>query len=280
MAGGNSRPTTFTVGVLLTLPVVGFLLLVFVVPLLYVVYLSFADPSLSLGHYTRIFTTPLYLQVLINTLVTASIVTVSCLMLGYPVAYVMATHKGALAVVLLGLVTLSFWTGFLVRTYSWLVILGNRGPVMDLFRWLEVKPLPSILYTSFSSTLGMTHILLPYMIMILFGIMKKIDPNYLRAAESLGASPTPAFWEVFFPLSLPGVVNGCMLVFTICLGFYVTPVLLGGVQDMMIAQIINQQLTELLDWGFAAALSVALLVGTVLIYSLYNRIFGLDRLWG
>ena len=280
VAGRDSPPSIFGVGLLLTLPVVGFLVLVFVVPLLYVVYLSFADPTFSFGHYTRIFVTPLYSQVLVNTLVTALIVTAACLLMGYPVAYVMTTRKGALPMILLGLVALSFWTGFLVRTYAWLVILGNRGPLMGVLRWAGVDPLPNILYTSFSSTLGMTHILLPYMIMILYGVMKKIDPNHPRAAESLGAPPRSVFWSIFFPLSMPGVVNGCMLVFTICLGFYVTPVLLGGVRDMMISQLINQQLTELLAWGFASALSVTLLIGTAIIYTIYNRLVGLDRLWG
>jgi putative spermidine/putrescine transport system permease protein len=266
-------------GLLLMLPATGFLLIVFVVPFLYVVYLSFGDQSFSLDQYKRIFTGSLYLRVGLNTLVTSLTVTLACLALGYPVAYVMATRRGALPALLFGLVTLSFWTGFLVRTYAWLVILGNRGPIVGSLRWLGIDP-PQLLYTSFSSTLAMTHLLLPYMIMILFGVMRKIDPNYPRAAESLGARPFAVFWEIFLPLSFPGVVNGCMLVFTICLGFYVTPVLLGGVKDMMISQLINQQITELLNWSFASALSVFLLTCTMIIYAAYNRFFGLNRLWG
>jgi putative spermidine/putrescine transport system permease protein len=128
--------------------------------------------------------------------------------------------------------------------------------------------------------LGMTHILLPNMVMALYGVMKRIDPAHLRAAASLGAPPLAGFRHVFLPLSLPGVVNGCLLVFTLCLGFYVTPVLLGSPRDMMISQLIAQQVEELLAWGFAAALAAVLLVVTLAVLVVYNRVAGLDRLWG
>jgi len=139
---------------------------------------------------------------------------------------------------------------------------------------------PQLLFTSFAAALGMTHILLPYMILALFAVMRRIDPGHLRAAESLGAPPFAAFRDVYLPLSLPGVVNGSVLVFTICLGFYVTPILLGTPRDMMISQLINQQIDTLLAWGFASALSVVLLVATGSVLLVYNRFAGLDRLWG
>ncbi len=141
------------------------------------------------------------------------------------------------------------------------------------------KP-PQLLFTSFSSTLGMTHILLPYMVLALYGVMRKIDPSYLRAAEGLGARPFGAFRHVFLPLSLPGVVNGCVLVFTMCLGFYITPILLGTPKDMMISQLISQQIEDLLAWGFASAIAVVLLACTLVLLGVYNRFAGLDRLWG
>jgi putative spermidine/putrescine transport system permease protein len=128
--------------------------------------------------------------------------------------------------------------------------------------------------------LGMTHILLPYMVMALYGVMKRIDPSHLRAAASLGARPFAGFRHVFLPMSLPGVVNGCLLVFTLCLGFYVTPVLLGSPRDMMISQLIAQQVEELLAWGFASALATVLLAVTLAVLVVYNRVAGLDRLWG
>jgi len=126
----------------------------------------------------------------------------------------------------------------------------------------------------------MTHILLPYMVLALYGVMRKIDPSYMRAAEGLGARPGSAFLHVFLPLSLPGLVNGCVLVFTMCLGFYITPILLGTPKDMMISQLISQQIEDLLAWGFASAIAVVLLICTLVLLFIYNRYAGLDRLWG
>jgi putative spermidine/putrescine transport system permease protein len=266
-------------GLLLMTPAMLFLTLLFVVPVLYVLVLSVTDPTVSLRHYERIFTVPLYLRVMFRTFETSLIVTGACLLLGYPVAYVMARRNDWISIALLAIVGMSFWTGFLVRTYAWLVILGNKGPVADVYNLLGVKP-PQLLFTSFSSTLGMTHILLPYMILSLYGVMRKIDPDYLRAAASLGAKPVRGFVHVFFPLTLPGVVNGALLVFTICLGFYVTPILLGTPKDMMISQLISQQIEDLGAFGFASAVAVILLLFTTALLAVYNRFAGLDRLWG
>ena len=155
--------------------------------------LSVTDPKISLEHYRRLFTVPLYTAVMLNTFKVSFIVTLACLVLGYPLAYVMARRNDWIAVTFLVAVGLSFWTGFLVRTYAWLVILGNRGPLSAFYAFAGLGRPPQILFTSFSSTLGMVHILLPYMVLALYGVMRKIDPSYLRAAESLGARPLPAF---------------------------------------------------------------------------------------
>jgi putative spermidine/putrescine transport system permease protein len=257
------------------------LLLLFVVPIGLMLVTSVTDPRVSFVHYRRIFTVPLYTHVMLNTFVTSLSVTALCLVLGYPVAYVMARRTGWVATLLLTIVAMSFWTGFLVRTYAWLVILGSKGPVIAAYQALGFAgPAPKLLFTTFASTLGMTHILLPYMILALFAVMKKIEPDHLKAAASLGARPRAAFMEVFLPLSLPGVVNGSLLVFVTCLGFFVTPILLGTPRDMMISQLINQQIEELLAWGFASALAVILLLATGAILAVYNRFAGLDRLWG
>jgi putative spermidine/putrescine transport system permease protein len=265
---------------LLFAPCVAFLVALFILPVIYVLALSVTDPAPSLQHFVRIFTVPIYLKILWNTFFTSLLVTLACLALGYPLAYVIARRNDALALVLLGIVAMSFWTSFLVRTYAWLVILGNRGPVVAFYEAVGLGTPPQLLFTSFSSALGMTHILLPYMVLALYSVMSKVDPNHLRAAASLGARPFAAFRLVYLPLSLPGVVNGSILVFTICLGFYVTPILLGTPRDMMISQLINQQIEELLNWGFAAALATVLLIATVIVLSIYNRFVGLDRLWG
>jgi putative spermidine/putrescine transport system permease protein len=265
---------------LLVAPATLCIVVLFVVPIGYVLVLSVTDPSVSLAHYRRLFTVPLYTNVLINTFRTSLIVTLCCLLLGYPLAYVMARRNDAIAAALLVAVGLSFWSGFVVRTYAWLVILGNKGPVSALYAAAGWGRPPQLLFTSFSATLGMVHILLPYMVLALYGVMRKIDPSYLRAAEGLGAPPWRGFLDVFLPLSLPGVVNGCVLVFTMCLGFYITPILLGTPKDMMISQLISQQIEDLLAWGFASAIAVVLLCCTLVLLAVYNRFAGLDRLWG
>jgi len=265
---------------LLVAPATLAIVVLFVIPIGYVLLLSVTDPSVSLAHYRRLFTVPLYTNVMINTFRTSLIVTLACLALGYPLAYAMARRNDAVAAILLLAVGLSFWTGFVVRTYAWLVILGNKGPISALYAVAGWGRPPQLLFTSFSSTLGMTHILLPYMVLALYGVMRKIDPSYLRAAEGLGAPPWRGFLDVFLPLSLPGVVNGCVLVFTMCLGFYVTPILLGTPKDMMISQLISQQIEDLLAWGFASAIAVVLLACTLVLLAVYNRFAGLDRLWG
>jgi putative spermidine/putrescine transport system permease protein len=265
---------------LLVAPAALSIIVLFIIPIGYVLLLSVTDPTVSLAHYRRLFTVPLYTSVMVNTFKTSLIVTVACLLLGYPLAYVMARRNDVVSIIFLIAVGLSFWTGFVVRTYSWLIILGNKGPVATAYALAGWGRPPQLLFTSFSSTLGMTHILLPYMVLALYGVMRKIDPSYLRAAESLGARPLAGFRHVFLPLSLPGVVNGSVLVFTMCLGFYITPILLGTPKDMMISQLISQQIEDLLAWGFASAIAVVLLAATLVLLGIYNRFAGLDRLWG
>jgi putative spermidine/putrescine transport system permease protein len=275
----RSPGETVTIALLIA-PAVLYLLVLFVVPIGYVLLLSITDPRLSLENYRRLFIVPLYADVMLHTVKVSGIVTASCLLLGYPLAYVMARRNDWLALAFLIAVGMSFWTGFVVRTYAWLIILGNRGAVSALYAFAGWGRPPQLLFTSFASALGMTHILLPYMVFALYGVMRRIDLSYLRAAESLGAGPFRAFRHVFLPLSLPGVVNGCVLVFTVCLGFYITPILLGTPHDMMISQLINQQIEDLLAWGFASAIATVLLAMTLFLLALYNRFAGLDRLWG
>lgn len=265
---------------LLLTPVVIFLAVAFLVPIGYVAWLSVTEPAVSLAHYKRILGSPLYLSVLLNTFKTAGVVTLVCLLLGYPLAYVMARSSGRTVGVLLAIVGVSFYIGFVVRTYAWLVILGRQGPLAQLMRSIGIDEPPQMIFTSFATTLGMTHILLPYMVLAMYGVMRKIDNSHLLAAASLGATPWNAFRWVFLPLSLPGLVTGCVLVFTIALGFYVTPILLGTPRDMMLSQLINEQMEQLLAWGFASALAMVLLVCTLGLLAIYDRYAGLDRLWG
>lgn len=259
-------------------PALLFLVLFFFMPVSRVLVLSFTEPRLTFANYERLISVPLYLRVFANTLKNACIVTIICAVCGYPIAYAILRSRGLVAAIFLAAVAIPFWTGYLVRSFAWVVIFGNEGPIANLFRNLGFDP-PRLLFTSFAALVGMAHILLPYMIFSLYSVMKKIDVRQLQAAESLGARPFTAFRRVFFPQSLPGIINGSVLVFTMCLGFYVTPALLGRADDIMIAQLISQQVTEVLNWGFAASLSVALMTVTLAILALYNRFFGLQKLW-
>lgn len=261
-------------------PALIFIAVVFFVPLGYMAWTSFSDPVLSFDNYRGLFTDELVLRVMRRTFLTALGVTVACLLVAYPIAFYAATRRNLLSAALILAATLTFWISFIVRTYAWMVILGNRGPLVGLLSWLGFDPVPRILFTSTATLIGLTHVLLPYMVLALYAVMARIDGNLHRAALGLGASPPRSFWHVYLPLSLPGVVNGCLLAFIFCLGFYITPALLGGPQDQMIASLIASELNELLEWGIASAMAMMLLIVTLVVLLAYDRFFGLDRLWG
>jgi len=265
---------------LLLAPLAVYMAVFFLVPLADVAMMSVTEPRPTLANYERVITTALYQRVFVNTFVTAAIVTICCLIAGYPLAYLMANSKPRTAMLILLLVTMSFWTSFLVRTYAWMVLLGNNGPLIWLLGALGMDQPPQLLFTRFSSTLAMVHILVPYMIMNIYSVMKKIDPTLIRSAESLGARGLSLFRHVYLPLTAPGIANGSVLVFVICLGFYVTPVLLGSPREQMIAGLIGNQVDEFLAFGMGSAMAMVLLSVTLVILTIYHRRFGLDKLWG
>jgi len=265
---------------LLLAPLGIYMLVFFVVPLADVAIMSVTDPRVSLANYQKVLTGALYQRVFINTFLTAAFVTLCCLAVGYPLAYLMAHSKPRTAMLILLLVTMIFWTSFLVRTYSWMVLLGNNGPLIAFLQMIGIEQPPQLLFTRFSSTLAMVHILAPYMIMHIFSVMKKIDPTLIRSAESLGAKGWSLFRHVYLPLTAPGIANGSVLVFVICLGFYVTPVLLGSPREQMIAGLIGHQIDEFLAFGLGSAMAMVLLFITLIILTIYHRRFGLDKLWG
>lgn len=265
---------------LLLTPLTLFLTVFFLVPLLDVALMSFTDPRPTFANYERALTGVLYQRVFINTFATAGFVTLCCLLAGYPLAYLMSISSQRTAMLILLLVTMSFWTSFLVRTYAWMVLLGNNGPLVWLVQAMGFEQTPQLLFTRFSSTLAMVHILAPYMIMNIYSVMRKIDPTLIRSAESLGARGASLFRHVYLPLTAPGIANGCVLVFVICLGFYVTPVLLGSPREQMIAGLIGTQVDEFLAFGMGSALAMILLLVTLMILAVYHRRFGLDKLWG
>lgn len=265
---------------LLLAPLGIYMLVFFAVPLVDVAIMSITEPRTSLANYERVLTGALYQRVFLNTFLTSAFVTFCCLIVGYPLAYLMANSKPRTALLILLLVTMSFWTSFLVRTYSWMVLLGNNGPLIAFLQMIGVDQPPQLLFTRFSSTVAMVHILAPYMILNIFTVMKKIDPALIRSAESLGAKGWSLLRHVYLPLTAPGIANGSVLVFVICLGFYVTPVLLGSPREQMIAGLIGHQIDEFLAFGMGSAMAMVLLALTLVILTMYHRRFGLDKLWG
>jgi ABC-type spermidine/putrescine transport system permease subunit I len=236
---------------------------------------------LSFALYRDLFASPLYLRVMLTTFEISVLVTAVSLCLGYPVAYLLATAGPRIRAVVLLLVLLPYWLDYIVRSYSWMVLLGRMGLVNRLLMdWdLISEPLP-ILYTRWSVTIGMVQILLPLMVLTLYGAMLRIDQDLLHAAAAHGARPWQSFRKVFFPLSLPGVYGACLLTFVTSLGFYITPALLGGPKDTMISQLIVTVSSDMLDWALASAVSVVLLLASLAILVVYNRFFSIDRLWG
>jgi ABC-type spermidine/putrescine transport system permease subunit I len=269
---------------LLVLPGTAFVLLLLLVPLATVVAWSVSSGSpgeRTLAHYRHLFERPVYLHVLANTFRSSAVITGLALLLGYPVAYVLTRLSPTARNVAMVMILIPFWTSLLVRTYAWTVILQRNGPVNQLLMRLGVIHEPLRLVHSTAGVLiGMTHILLPFMIFPLYSVMSRIDLNLCKAAQNLGAGPLRTFRRVFLPLSGPGVAVGCLLVFILSIGYFITPALLGGLGDTFIAQLIEEQMMTLVDWRFAAALAVVLVsvVGSLL--AAYHLVFGLDRIGG
>ncbi|MCK5600970.1 ABC transporter permease [Candidatus Pacearchaeota archaeon] len=265
----------------LLLPVFLYLGYIFVYPLISMFSTSFFDPNFTLEHYIRIIQKPVYLKVIFLTFRLSLICTVTSLILGYPIAYLLNHVKPNVRNILLIFVVLPFWTSILVRMYAWMVILGRNGIINSTFLKLGLISTPlDLLYNTFSVTVGMIHFLLPFMIFPLYSVMTGIDKNTVRAAYILGANPFTAFLKVFLPLSLPGVGAGSLIVFILSIGFFITPALLGGRKDVVISMVIENQVNIQFNWPFAAALALVLLVLTLILFNFSNKFLGIDRIWG
>jgi len=261
-------------------PALFILLVFFAYPLWQIVVLS-VSPGFTLRHYEGLGRNSLYAQVLWNTFKIGGEVAMLCLLIGYPMAYALVHARPRLRRLLVFVVLLPFWTSVLVRTYAWMVLLQKQGLLNKLLMWLGVIDEPlSLMFNEVGVLVGMVHVLAPFMIFPIYASLASIDPNVIRAAQGLGAGRLRTFWRVTLPLSLPGVSAGGLLVFVLAIGYFITPALLGGRKQLMVASLIDFQVTELLNWGFAGALAVALLAATFAIYSVYQRFFSLDRLWG
>lgn len=255
----------------LGLPAILFLMLLFVGPVLRLMLLSVEGGSLAA--YEKAVTDGLYLRVFLDTFEIAAIVTVACALLGYPVAYVLTTLSRSWAALGFACIMIPMLTSVLVRTYAWMVLLGRSGIInRTLMDWgLTDRPL-ALMYNLPSVIVAMAHVLLPMFILPVYSVMVRVDRELLRAADGLGASGWQTFTRVYLPLTWPGVLAGATLVFIISLGFYITPALLGGGRIVMIANVIENQVQALLDWRFASALSVVLLVATLAVQAASNRV--------
>src|SRR5438105_386043 len=218
-------------------------------------------------------------DVLGRTLWLSAMVTLICLVLGYPVAYVIAAQPPGRAGLLLFLVLLPFWTSLLVRTVAWVVLLQKEGVLNSLFLSLGLVNEPlKMIFNRFAVYVAMVHVLLPFMVLPLYSVMRGIPPSYVRAASSLGAKPFTAFWRVYVPQTLPGIGAGCLMVFIQALGYYITPALVGGADDQMISYFIAFYASKTVNWGMAAALSIMLLTATLALHAVYNRLVGVERM--
>jgi putative spermidine/putrescine transport system permease protein len=221
----------------------------------------------------------IFVQVLGRTFAIATAVTVLCLLLSYPLAYVLATLPTRTANVLLVLVLLPFWTSLLVRTSAWIVLLQHEGVINSaLLQGGMIEAPLEMLYRRAAVYTAMTHVLLPFMVLPLYAVMKTIPTVHMRAAMSLGARPSTAFWRVYAPQTLPGVGAGVLMVFIQALGYYITPALVGGPDDQMLSYFIAFYASKTINWGMAASLSLALLAATVALYYVYDRLVGIDRI--
>jgi putative spermidine/putrescine transport system permease protein len=208
------------------------------------------------------------------------IITGMCILLGYPVAWLLANLSNRTSNLLLILVLLPFWTSLLVRTSAWKVMLQNQGVINDLLVWIGLITEGSrleIINNQFGTIVAMTHILLPFMILPMYSVMKTIPPSYLRAAKSLGATNWTAFWRVYFPQSVPGIGAGSILVFILAIGYYITPEIVGGTDGIFISNRIAYHISSSLNWGLASALGAILLGVVLLLYWVYDKIVGIDN---
>ena len=266
----------------LSMPAILAILVVVFLPIFWLSSLSFynAAGELSMENYARIFESALYRRTFVVTFQISITVTLICILLGYPLCYWLTKMPDRTAAILMVFVLVPFWTSILVRTYAWLVLLQRNGIINSSLMSMGIIEEPlQLAHNLTGSIIGMVHIMLPFLVLPLYATMRSIDTDLVRAAVGLGSSPRGAFWRVFFPMSLPGLFAGIVLVFILSLGFYVTPALLGGGRVQMLAQRIESTITVYSNWGAASALGVVLLLLALMMIWLMNRVFGLDKLF-
>ncbi len=262
-------------------PLLVYLAVFFIYPLISFLPTSlYYEGAFSFDKYMRAFTKPVYLRILRTTFFIAGSTTLITLILAYPLAYWFTNATGKTKGIITALIILPFWTSIIVRMYAWMSLLGHNGIFNRLFLQGGIisEPIP-MMFNRFGVLVGMVHFMLPYMVLSIYAVMSGIPPDYMRAGANLGAAPLKRFIKIYLPLSMPGVGAGCLLVFILALAFYITPALLGGLRDTMIAQIIDQEMRETFDWPFAAALSTVLIFITTTLYIIYQKVMSVERIY-
>ncbi len=260
------------------LPLLVFIMFAFDIPVARMLLVSVDDPADRLSAFRELFATPVYLRVVVITFKIAFATAVLCGIFGYILAYWIYTMKSArLRVIVLGTVGMTFWISILARTYAWIVVLGNNGLINRLLLELNIVDAPvSLIYNEAGILIGTVNVLLPIVVLPLYAAMTSLDTRLLSAARSLGASELRIFWQIFFPLTMPALAAGSMLVFILTLGFFVTPAILGGNRVPMVATVLDTFINVISEWQLAAALSSTLLVVTVMLYFFYKKLLGLS----
>lgn len=258
-------------------PGIALMLFLFIAPIALIFRDAFVDPVPSLKNFRALTADALYVRVIWNSFYSAVLATIGCLLAGYPMAYGIFKATPFWRKVVLGALLFSFAVGTVPRTFSWLVILGDKGLVNKAYMSLTgaAAPIP-LLYNQIGVIVGMMHVMLPYIVLMLLGSMMRVGPRLVPAARTLGATPTQAFWRIFVPLTIPGVIAGAMLIFVYSLGFYLVPAVLGGArQTTVVMQIANLTMKTGI-WGMGAALSTVVIVVSVLGAALYVKVTGLS----
>lgn len=250
-------------------------------PVGWLIWQSVYHDGFTIENYRRIFSEDIYWRSFLLTFEISSLVTLLALLLGYPLAYAAASVSKGWSILILTFVILPFWTSVLVRAYAWLALLQRSGVINQMLQHLGLIDGPLVLVHNTAGTVIATvHILLPFMVLPLYATMQKIPGELIQAGASLGGSPFHTFWRVFLPLSLPGVLAGTTLVFVLCLGFYITPELLGGGRTVMVSQLVSRNVELYDQWGAASAVAVVLLGCVFAIFLIVSRFVPLDRILG
>lgn len=259
-------------------PALLLIFLFFVVPVVALLMRSVTEPQLGLQNYAELLGTSTYVRIFLNTFLVAGTVTALSVVIGYPVAWALAVMPERWSRLMFAIIILSMWTNLLARTYAWMVLLQRTGVINKSLMALGLIDQPIALVNNLVGvTIGMTYIMLPFVILPLVGVIRGIDPAILRAAALCGANSWQCFTRVLLPLSLPGIAAGALMVFVMSLGYYVTPALLGGTANMMLAEMVAQFVQSLVNWGMGGAAAFVLLVVTLVLYGIQLRFFGAGR---